>query len=214
MFLDYDPDDLDVRIAELLVATSDGTDPMLHPKVQEVLRILREALRMDVVFVSQFVNGRRTFRVVDNGPGKTMVVPGQSDPLEESWCQYVVDGRIPELVKDAGPLIDAGQVPRPRNRIGTHVSTPVVLKNGTVYGTLCCFSTAVKEDASLLDLRRLQITAKLLAEDLDMTPAARELSLEPTADQAVPGAPRERKATWDGPPRARTSPTAGRRCGR
>ena len=209
MFLEYDPDDIDVRIAELLVATSEATDPMLHPKVQEVLRILREALRMDVVFVSQFRDGRRTFKVVDNGPGKTVVVAGQSDPLEQTWCQHVVDGRIPEFVKDAGPLVASGELPRPRVPIGTHVSTPVLLKNGAVYGTLCCFSTTVKEDASLLDLRRLQITAKLLAQDLDATPAAKELSLEPPADQAASGAPRERTAAWDGPPRARTSPTAG-----
>jgi hypothetical protein len=66
----------------------------------------------------------------------------------------------------------------------------------------------VKEDASLLDLRRLQITAKLLAQDLDATPAAKELSPEPPADQAMPGTPRERQATRDGPPRAGTSPTA------
>jgi len=91
---------------------------------------------MEVVFVSQFLDGRRTFKVVDNGPGKTLVVPGQSD------------------------------------------------------------------------------TAKLLAQDLDAIPAARELSLEPAADQAAPGAPRERKATWDGPPRARTSPTDGTGRGR
>lgn len=207
MFLDYDPDDIDVRIAELLVATSEAADPMLHPKVQEVLGILREALRMDVVFVSQFVNGRRTFKVVNNGPGKTLIVAGQSDPLEESWCQHVVDGRIPEFVKDAAPLIAAGQVPKTRNRIGTHVSTPVLLKSGTVYGTLCCFSTTVKDDANLLDLRRLQITARLLAEDLDATPAGRELSLDAPAEPAVTGAPRERTATWDGPPGARTSPT-------
>lgn len=199
MFLDYDPDDIDVRIAELLVATSEAADPMLHPKVQEVLGILRKALRMDVVFVSQFVNGRRTFKVVDNGPGKTLVVPGQSDPLEQSWCQYVVDGRLPEFVKDARPLIEAGTVPPPRNPIGTYVSTPVVLKNGHVYGTLCCFSTAVNEDASPLDLRRLQITAKLLAEDLDATPAASELDLEPVSAPGV-GTPRERTAVWIGPP--------------
>ncbi len=211
MFLDYDPDDIDVRIADLLVATSERSDPVLDPKVQEVLGILRQALRMDVVFVSQFVNGRRTFKVVDNGPGKTLLVAGQSDPLEESWCQYVVDGRIPEFVKDAGPLIDAGQVPRPRNRIGTHVSTPVVLRNGNVYGTLCCFSTTVNDDASPLDLRRLQITARHLAQHLDATPAARELSLEAPPGPADAGAPRERKATWDGPPRAGTSPTAGTR---
>lgn len=199
MFLDYDPDDIDVRIADLLVATSEAADPVLDPKVQEVLGILRQALRMDVVFVSQFVNGRRTFKVVDQGPGKTMIVPGQSDPLEESWCQHVVDGRIPEFVKDAGPLVAAGQLPKPRNRIGTHVSTPVLLRNGNVYGTLCCFSATGKDDATLLHPRRLQISAKLLTGHLDASPAAQELSLEEPAQPGATGAPRERTATWDGP---------------
>jgi hypothetical protein len=182
MFLDYDPDDIDVRIAELLIATSDAADPLLHPKVQEALRILRERLRMDVVFVSQFQDGRRTFKVVDSGRHETLIRAGQSDPLEESWCQRVVDGRLPQLVKDARPAIEAGQLPKPGIQIGTHLSTPVVLKNGKVYGTLCCFSHKVHEDVSQLDLRRLQITARLLAEDLLSAPVSSEPELAPIAN--------------------------------
>ena len=82
-FLEYDPDDIDVRISELLVATSDAADPLVHPKVQEALCILRNHLDMDVVFVSQFRNNRRTFRVVETKPGVTVVKAGQSDPVEE-----------------------------------------------------------------------------------------------------------------------------------
>ena len=182
LFLDYEPDDIDVRIAELLIATSDHADPLLHPKVHEALGILRDRLQMDVVFVSQFKDHRRTFKVVHSDRHNTKVVAGQSDPLEESWCQQVVDGRLPQLVKDASPYVKSGKLPRPRFPIGTHLSTPVVLKNGSVYGTLCCFSAHVKEDVSQVDLRRLQITAKILAEDLLSSDAGNELELQPIPD--------------------------------
>lgn len=186
-FLDYEPDAIDVRIAELLTATTDVADPLLHPKVQEALHVLRNHLDMDVVFVSQFKDGRRTFRVVDSNPHHTRVKVGQSDPLEESWCQYVVDGRLPQFVKDAQPYIQAGTVPPAGVEIGTHLSTPVVLKNGEVYGTLCCFSSGVKENATELDLKRLQITARLLAEDLHGHGMGKDLELQPMYQDTVKG---------------------------
>ena len=43
--LGYEDDDLTVKVAELLVATADGS-------VSEVLHLLRERMSMDVVFVS------------------------------------------------------------------------------------------------------------------------------------------------------------------
>ena len=44
--LDYNPDDLDVTISELLVATSDSADPDLPDVVPTVLRMLRTRLGM------------------------------------------------------------------------------------------------------------------------------------------------------------------------
>lgn len=166
MLLDYDPDDLDVRISELLVATSDAADPSLPPGVQEVLGMLRERLGMDVVFVSEFTNGRRAFRAVDQAPGQQLLTVGASDPLEESWCQRVVDGRLPELIPDARPLVAAGRAPATSFPIGTHISTPVQLKDGSVYGTLCCFSLSPRPGTGIGDLKRLKFTAELLADKL------------------------------------------------
>lgn len=185
-YLDYDPDDIDVRVAELLMATAEGADPLLHPKVGEALNVLREHLGMDVVFVSQFKQGRRTFRVVDSKPMLTKVVAGQSDPIEESWCHHIVSGRAPQLMKDARPFVKNGTLADPGYDIGTHISTPVVLKNGEVYGTLCCFSTDVKDGVSDMDLKRLQITAQLLAEDLLGHGVGTELELQPM-DGRQPG---------------------------
>lgn len=166
MFLDYNPDDIDVRVGELLVATVDSADPLLDPRVQEALQILRERMDMDVVFVSQFKDNQRTLKAVDSASPQTKPMAGQSDPLEQTWCQHVVDGRLPQLVKDANGYLRSGAVPAQGVDIGTILSTPVVLKDGSVYGTLCCFSHQVKEHVGQRDLWRLQVIAKLLAEDL------------------------------------------------
>lgn len=160
---DYDPDDLDVTICELLVATSDSADPDLPAVVPTVLKLLRTKLGMDVAFVSQFANGRRTIEAVDSDPEFSPLHAGMSDPVEESWCQYVVEGRLPEKIEDAKPLVAAGQAPDPGFPIGTHLSTPVRLAGGEVYGTLCCFSRGVQPDA---DIERLRYTANLLAAKL------------------------------------------------
>ena len=162
----YEPDDIDVRIAELLMAIPDEAEPFEHPKVQEALHVLRTHLDMDVAFMSQFKHGRRTYRVVDSSVHHTAIQAGQSDPVEESWCLHVVEGRLPRLLRDAGPYVRSKAVPPTALQIGTHLSTPVVLRNGKIYGTLCCFSADVKPDVSLKELARMRLTAQLLADDL------------------------------------------------
>ncbi|RYY72479.1 MAG: histidine kinase [Comamonadaceae bacterium] len=163
MYLDYKPDDLDMTVADLLVATSDAADPDLPPHVAEVLRLLRERLGMDVAFVSQVADGRRTFKAVDSVPDFDILKPGMSDPVEESWCQGVIEGRLPELMEDAGRYVAGGLVPDPGIPIGTHLSTPVRLSDGSVFGTLCCFSRTVHAGA---DINRLRYTASLIAAKL------------------------------------------------
>lgn len=169
MQLDYDPDDLDVTISHLLVATSDEADPGLPAAVSEVLRLLRVRLDMDVAFVSSITEHVRTLQVVDTAPGCDLVHAGMCDPVEESWCQRVVTGRLPERMVNAAPYVAAGHAPDPGFPIGTHLSTPVRLSDGSIYGTLCCFSRGLRPEA---DISRLRYTAGLLAARLG-PPAAR-----------------------------------------
>lgn len=169
MYLNYEPDDLDVKISELLVATSDSADPELPAAVPEVLKLLRTCLGMDVAFVSQIADQRRTFMAVDQVPDFPLLEAGMSDPVEESWCQRVVEGRLPERMEDAAAYVASGQAPDPGFPIGTHLSTPVRLSGGTVYGTLCCFSRGIRTEA---DIDRLRYTASLLAARLAPGPVA------------------------------------------
>ncbi len=185
--LGYNPDDLSVQISEMLVATTDTADSEIDQAVPEVLKLVRDKLKMDVVFVSEFANGRRVFRFVDTPPDQPVIAPGGSDPLQDAWCQRVVDGRLPQYIPDAqtlpasAPLVKALPFP-----IGTHLSVPIVLQSGEVYGTLCAFSFKPKEPAEADDLKVLRYTAQLAAKKIDehralarQRPPEPELSLVP-----------------------------------
>lgn len=164
----FDPDDLNVKVSELLVATADSSDELIDRAVTEVLGLLRERLAMDVVFVSEFVDGQRIFRYVDTRPGNRVLAVGASNPLELSWCQRIVDGRLPELIPrmDDLPAEVKADLPKPPFEIGTHLSTPILLDDGRIYGTLCCFSFGVNESVQAKDLKNLKWVAMLVARKL------------------------------------------------
>ncbi|WP_213955560.1 MULTISPECIES: GAF domain-containing protein [unclassified Variovorax] len=183
---------LEVRISELLVATPEGADALISDVVPDVLRLLREHLKMDVVFVSEFVDNRRVFRRVETGTRKRPIEVGQSDPLEESFCQRVIDGRLPRMVANAAAHALSADLPATPFPVGAHLSTPIILNDGRVYGTLCCFSYAPNDELTKRDLKKLEMSAQLAARRIDQQ-NARE------AEKAMANwslEPREELAPW------------------
>lgn len=175
----YEPDDLEVQITELLVATADSSDALIDHNVTAVLRLLREHLKMDVVFISEFVDGQRMFRRVESRTDRQYVEEGQGDALEQSFCQRVVDGRLPYLARDVPSLPNFGELPATPFRVGAHLSTPIVLNDGRIYGTLCCFSEAANPNLARQDLRKLELSAKLTAQKIDARRAQEGGALAP-----------------------------------
>jgi len=150
---------------EVAVATSEGADALLRV-VPPLLRLIKQRLQADVVFVSQFVNGKRVFRYVEVPADARVIEADGADPLEASWCQKVVDGRLPQAIPDAGVLQDKGILPAAPFPIGTHLSIPILMEDGSIYGTLCCFSFAASDRSVEEDLTLLRAAAELLAERL------------------------------------------------
>lgn len=161
-------------MSELLVATGDRADEGLSGSIQEVLAAFRRQVKMDVAFVSRFHAGRRIFEAVDADPRYSAIQAGGSDPIEDSWCGWIVQGKAPEVIADAKPLMDAGGLPSTTLAIGTHLSVPVRLRDGSAYGTVCCFSEQVKQDYLEADYAVLRAIAKLLADRLDAQAPARD----------------------------------------
>jgi len=195
--------ELTVIISELLVATADSCDPLLDDSVSELLHAMRKRMEMDVVFVSEFIDGRRMFRFVDAAPGAPDIQPGGSSPAEESVCQRVVEGRVPELVQhlSAMPKEQLPELPFP---IGAHLSTPIVLRNRRVYGTLCCFSAAPRPDLVQADLDKLRLCATLVARKVELNQTRGivepppDWQLEPMASYESPAWQQESKRTHRG----------------
>ncbi len=141
-----------------------GTD-RAHLHIQKVLTAVRAHLGMDLCFLSQFIDGRRVFRNIDSGVPNPPIAVGGSDPLEESYCQRVVDGRLPELMTNASENTEALTLPATLALgIGAHISVPIRLPDGTVYGTFCCFRFTPDRSLNERDLQMLRAFAAILAD--------------------------------------------------
>jgi EAL domain-containing protein (putative c-di-GMP-specific phosphodiesterase class I) len=153
---------------------ADGTDA----HVRRMLHIVRTHLGMDVAFVSEFFDGRRVFRQVDSG-GAGPVVEGGSDLLEDSYCQRVADGRLPQLMVDACGNEEALTLPATRELpVGAHISVPLRMPDGHVFGTFCCFSHAPDLSLTQRDLAIMEAFAAIVAEHLhDDLERERDISL-------------------------------------
>jgi EAL domain-containing protein (putative c-di-GMP-specific phosphodiesterase class I) len=132
-------------------------------QIQGVLEAVRQHLGMDVGFVSEFVRGRRFFRHADAAAPGSPVVVGNSDPLEESYCHYVAQGRMPQLLNDAAQDPIAASMPVTRTLpVGAHLSVPIRLVDGSIYGTLCCFSFLPDSSLNARDLDILRMCAGIM----------------------------------------------------
>lgn len=135
--------------------------------IGDVLRIVRKHLRMDVAFVSHFRELDRVLEHVD-ADGIAPIHVGQSIPLEEGYCKKVVRGELPELIPDTSLLPAAMAIPATSAiPIGAHLSIPVRLESGEIYGTLCCFSYLPDRSLGERDMAMLKALGEVLASRID-----------------------------------------------
>jgi EAL domain-containing protein (putative c-di-GMP-specific phosphodiesterase class I) len=128
---------------------------------------VRLHLDMDVAFVSEFVGRKRYFRNVD-ARTRSPIHIGDSMPLSEGYCQRVVDGSLPELIPNTAFVALATSLPETFSvPIGAHLSVPIRLKSGRVYGTFCCFNFASDESLNERDLSVMRAFADIAAHQID-----------------------------------------------
>lgn len=135
--------------------------------VDRVLHALRDHLEMDVAFVAEFRQRDRVFRHVD-ARNQAPIRTGDAIPLEQGYCQRVVDGRLPQLIPDTSRVPDAMALPETLAvPIGSHISVPIRLGDGRLFGTLCCFSFSPDTSLGERDLKMMKVFAALLGDQID-----------------------------------------------
>ena len=136
--------------------------------IEYMLRDVREALHMDVAFVSKFSEDRLVFRAFEGDAESFGWREGESFPIDESYCKRVLDGRIPQVVPNAKGE-DATKDLRVTSEadIGSYCAVPLVLSDGRLYGTLCCLSHEFDPWLRERDLGIMERTARWLVEQLE-----------------------------------------------
>ncbi len=135
--------------------------------VSQVLRTVRKHLGMDVAFISHFREVDRVLEHVDS-EGTTPISEGQVIPLEHGYCLKVVRGELPQLIADTSLVPAAMAIPETRAiPIGAHLSVPIELSSGEIYGTLCCFSREPNLTLGERDLRMMRALGEVLASRID-----------------------------------------------
>lgn len=155
---------------EIFVVTADSSDRLEDVPLTQFLQRVRNAFQMDVVFVSQFAEGRRVIKhVAADSEDELAVREGASDPLEQSYCHHVLAGRLPEVIPDTRAVPFAMSLEGTRKaKVGSHLATALVGSDGKAYGTLCCYSHSPRYDLGRqADLQALHTIADLLSDALE-----------------------------------------------
>jgi hypothetical protein len=164
---------------KFLIATADASTQS-DGALRDLLRNLRVLLEMDIAFVAEFVEGQKIFRQIDRAADSTVPVKvGDAAPLEQTLCQRVVDGRMPPLLADTASRPELADVPAARlMNIGAYLSTPVILRDGRVYGTLCCISHTPRSALGNKQIDALRYVAGIVAAELDRRRQPYEMAVD------------------------------------
>ena len=136
--------------------------------IEDRLRDVREALNMDVAFVSKFDGDQLVFRKLEGDADSFGWREGESFPIDESYCKRVLDGRVPRVVPDAKRQ-EATRDLRVTSEadIRSYCAVSLVLSDGRLYGTLCCVSHEPDPGLRESDLGMMERTARWLVGQLD-----------------------------------------------
>ena len=147
-----------------------GAMPADQEGLNQILRAVRTHLGMDVGFISEFHDGCRVFRQVESAEGKRCIEVGGSDPLEQSYCHWIAEGQLPRLIRDPKDHPFTAQFPATELLpVGAHLSVPLKLRDGSIYGTFCCFSFEPDRSLTERDLATMEAFAQVAAEQIQQS---------------------------------------------
>ncbi|NEX63427.1 sensor domain-containing phosphodiesterase [Noviherbaspirillum galbum] len=136
--------------------------------VSEALQSVRKLLGMEVAFIAEFHGGRRIFRYVDSKQQFAPIEVGGSDPIEETYCQRILDGRLPEFLEDVILNQEASNLPiTAKLGIGVYLGVPIRFSDGALYGTFCCFSHRAIDTPTDHHLTTLRLFAEFVGRVLE-----------------------------------------------
>ena len=130
-------------------------------KVAELLRTAKDALGLSLTFLSRLDGQTQHLEVVESS------IPffrdGQTQPQATTFCQAILDGKLPSVIPNVAKLPEARRLPAARfPRIRSFVSVPVVRATGP-YGTFCAAGFTSDNDLAERDRALMEVLAHAAA---------------------------------------------------
>ncbi|RZI54640.1 MAG: hypothetical protein EOP12_01755 [Pseudomonas sp.] len=150
------------RVPRRVLTSGEQQSESLDRSIGGILSVMREQLRMDIVLVTkksgdEVVVSHSTDSLSEDS------IQGLSMPKDQTLCQRVLDGHLPAVIPDVETMRLTHDVPATPIAVGAYMAAPVWLKNGDLYGTLCCLSAHSAPELDKIQYQRLQMSARQIA---------------------------------------------------
>ncbi|WP_433300995.1 sensor domain-containing phosphodiesterase [Actinoplanes sp. CA-030573] len=129
-------------------------------QVAELLQTAREALGLDLAFLSRLDGTVQHLEVVET---ELPVPDGTTQRQETSFCQAIIDGTLPAVIPDVTRFPGAMRLPATEQGIRSFISVPVELSDGTLYGTFCGAGLTADPGLAERDRALMQVLARAAA---------------------------------------------------
>ncbi len=141
-------------------------------QVAELLRTAKAGLNLSVAFLSRLDGTTQHLEVVESSV-PFLFREGATQPQETTFCQAILDGKLPHVIPDVRKNPVAMALPAARMpRIRSYVSVPIVLSDGELYGTFCAAGLTSDKALSRRDQALMEVLAR--AASLVIEPEVRE----------------------------------------
>ncbi|BFU46293.1 EAL domain-containing protein [Krasilnikovia sp. MM14-A1004] len=134
-------------------------------QLAELLRTARKGLGLSLAFLSRLDDTHQHIEFMDSElpPADLSHVEGggRTQPLETTFCKAIMDGKLPPVIPDMRVFPDAMEFPPARiAHVRSFVSVPVVLSDGSLYGTFCAAGYVPNSDLTERDLALMHVLAR------------------------------------------------------
>jgi EAL domain-containing protein (putative c-di-GMP-specific phosphodiesterase class I) len=144
-------------------------------QVAELLRTAKDALNLSVSFLSRMDGVSQHLEVVESSV-PFLFQEGNVQRQETSLCQAIRDKKLPAVIPDLKKFPEAMKLPAAKlPRIRSYVSVPVVLSDGSLYGTFCAAGLTTDKDLTKRDKSLMEVLAHAAAVIIE--PGVRERAL-------------------------------------
>src|SRR5689334_19187420 len=128
-------------------------------QIADLLRTARRSLKMSVAFLSRLDGTTQHLEVMESSL-PLVFRDGLTQPQETTFCQAILDGRLPPVIPDVRAHPEAMVLPAARiPRIRSYVSAPVRFADGELYGTFCAFGFSSDPELTTRDQALIEVLA-------------------------------------------------------